>query len=82
MHNASVISADVEAAVSKTVPALVGRLSQLVSAARYTADELCEAGVDVSRQTAHLSWWTDAIEILQRWRLDDPGTAERLRDVA
>lgn len=81
-HDAAAITADVDAALGKELPARVAELARIASEARSTVDELYEAGVDVRRHTAHLARWAETIEILKRWGLDEPGAARRLLDAA
>jgi hypothetical protein len=82
IHDASVITADVERAVSVPLATRVNGLTHTVSEARHTVDELLETGVDVRQQTRHLVRWAEALETLQRWALDEPGGADRLREAA
>jgi len=81
-HDAAVITADVDATRGREIPTRVAKLRGNVSEARSNVDELYEAGVDVRRQTTHLAWWADTVEILKRWGLDEPGAARRLLDAA
>ncbi|MGH2876276.1 MAG: hypothetical protein ACRDLV_08505 [Solirubrobacteraceae bacterium] len=82
LHDASVIDADVKAAIGKQTPARLAELGRTVSAARSMVDDLYEAGVDVLRQTAHLEQWARTLETLKRWGLDAPDAAQRLLDAA
>ncbi|MEX2196536.1 MAG: hypothetical protein WD844_14730 [Thermoleophilaceae bacterium] len=82
VHDASVISADVDGAQTGPVDARVASLQRSISEARHSVDELFEAGVDVRQPTRHLARWAEAIEVLRRWGLDEPDAAGRLRDAA
>ncbi|HEX8121257.1 MAG TPA: hypothetical protein VF549_08330 [Solirubrobacteraceae bacterium] len=81
VHDAFVINADARRGGGE-ISSMVAMLKHSISDARYAVDELQEAGVDVSKQTAHLPRWAEAVELLVRWGLDEPGAAGRMRDAA
>jgi hypothetical protein len=81
-HDASVIAADVKAALGLDVSRGIAELRTAVSQARRTVDDLLEAGVDVQHETQHLARWAETIEIVKRWGLDEPDAAHRLRNAA